>query len=81
MPHALVVGGTGMLKEVPDKSVFVKYLIQRLEENTNKTMLAEELFTSFRIAVINNSPNSQIPLYGDIKDTGDEGGDFIFIQK
>jgi len=72
---------SGAMSTVPDKSVFVKYLIQRLEENTNKTMLAEELFTSFRIAVINNSPNSQIPLYGDIKDTGDEGGDFIFIRK
>lgn len=72
---------SGAMSTVPDKSVFVKYLIQRLEENTQKTMLAEELFTSFRIAVINNSPNSQIPLYGDIKDTGDEGGDFIFIKK
>ena len=40
---------------------------------------AEELFSSFKIAVLNNSPN--IPQYGEIKDTGDEGGDFIFIKK
>jgi hypothetical protein len=31
--------------------------------------------------VINNSPNQQIPQYGDIQQAGDEGGDFIFIKR
>lgn len=72
---------SGAMNTVPDKSVFLDFLIKRLQENQNKTLTAEQLFSSFRIAVINNSPNSQVPLYGDIKETGDEGGDFIFVRK
>ena len=70
---------SGTLKEVPDKSVFLLYLNKRLTENTQPYISAEELFGSFKIAVLNNSPN--IPQYGEIKDTGDEGGDFIFIKR
>lgn len=72
---------SGAMNTVPDNSVFIEYLTKRLKENQNKTLSAEQLFSSFRIAVINNSPNSQVPLYGDIKETGDEGGDFIFVRK
>ncbi|MCK5169792.1 MAG: caspase family protein, partial [Bacteroidales bacterium] len=70
---------SGTLKEVPDKSVFLLYLTKRLAENTQPYISAEELFSSFKIAVLNNSPNT--PQYGEIKDTGDEGGDFIFIKR
>lgn len=70
---------SGSLKEVPDKSVFLLYLNKRLTENTKPYISAEELFSSFKVAVMNNSPNT--PLYGEIKDTGDEGGDFIFIRR
>ena len=70
---------SGTLKEVPDRSVFLLYLNKRLQENTQPYISAEELFSSFKTAVLNNSPN--IPQYGEIKDTGDEGGDFIFIKK
>jgi hypothetical protein len=72
---------SGMMKAVPDKSVFVEYLIKRLKDNTEQLLTAEMLFTSFRQAVINNSPNSQIPQYGEIRETGDEGGDFIFVRR
>ena len=72
---------SGAMKEVPDKSVFVEYLIKRLKENKETLLPAETLFASFRQAVINNSPNSQIPQYGEIRETGDEGGDFIFVHK
>lgn len=72
---------SGAMKEVPDKSVFVEYLIKRLKENKETMLAAETLFASFRQAVINNSPNSQIPQYGEIRETGDEGGDFIFVHK
>ncbi len=72
---------SGALSEVPDKSVFIEYLIKRLEQNNQKHLSSEQLFASFKIAVINNSPNSQIPQFGEVRETGDEGGDFIFIRK
>jgi len=70
---------SGTLQEVPDKSVFLLYLNKRLKENTQLYLSAEELFSSFKIAILNNSPN--VPQYGEIKDTGDEGGDFVFVKK
>lgn len=70
---------SGTLKEVPDQSVFIEYLLKRLEENKKKYMSTEELFSSLRNAVMNNSDN--IPQFGTIKNTGDEGGDFIFIRR
>lgn len=70
---------SGTLTEVPDRSAFIKYLIERLENNTEKYLPSEQLFSSFRIAVINNS--DVVPQYGEIRNVGDEGGDFIFIKK
>ncbi|HPT12165.1 MAG TPA: caspase family protein [Bacteroidales bacterium] len=70
---------SGTLTEVPDQSAFLKYMIDRLNANKEKYLSSEQLFSSFRIAVINNS--NVIPQYGEIKDVGDEGGDFIFIHK
>ena len=70
---------SGTLTEVPDRSSFVKYFIERLSNNDDKYISSEQLFSSFRIAVINNS--DVIPQYGEIKNVGDEGGDFIFIKK
>jgi hypothetical protein len=70
---------SGTLTEVPDRSVFIKYLVERLEGNNEKYLSSEQLFSSFRIAVINNS--NAIPQYGEIRDVGDQGGDFIFIRK
>jgi len=72
---------SGAMKEVPDKSVFIEYLVKRLDQNTDKFLPAEQLFSSFKAAVINNSPNGQVPQFGEIRETGDEGGDFIFIKK
>ena len=70
---------SGTLNEVPDKSVFIQYLIKRLDENNRRYLSSEQLFSSMREAVINNSPN--IPQYGTIQNVGDEGGDFIFIRR
>jgi hypothetical protein len=72
---------SGSLKTVPDKSVFVKYLVQRLNENRDSYLDAQKLFVSFKEAVINNSAVSQTPLYGAIAEAGDEGGDFIFVRR
>jgi hypothetical protein len=70
---------SGTLKEVPDKSVFVEYFVKRLEENLKKYLPSEQLFFSFKPAVLNNSDN--VPQFGIIKNAGDEGGDFIFIRR
>jgi hypothetical protein len=72
---------SGTLKTVPDKSVFVKYLVKDLINNDEPLLSADELFRTFKIAVINNSPNGQVPQYGPIAQAGDEGGDFIFLRK
>ena len=70
---------SGTLKEVPDKSVFLQYLLKRLKDNTKKYIASEQLFASFKEAVMNNSEN--IPQFGTIQNSGDEGGDFIFIRR
>lgn len=72
---------SGTLKEVPDKSVFIEYLVKRLTQNAAKYLSAEQLYSSFRDAVINNSANGQVPQYGEIREAGDEGGDFIFVKR
>jgi hypothetical protein len=72
---------SGTLKTVPDKSVFVAYLIKNLITNDQPLISAEDLFRSFKTAVINNSSNGQVPQYGAIGQVGDEGGDFIFLRK
>jgi hypothetical protein len=70
---------SGTLTEVPDQSAFLKYMIERLNQNNEKYLSSEQLFSSFRIAVINNS--NVIPQFGVIQEVGDEGGDFIFILR
>lgn len=72
---------SGAMKEVPDKSEFVKYFIKRLQENPDNYLPAQRLFSSLREPVINNSPNSQVPQFGVIRETGDEDGEFIFIRR
>lgn len=70
---------SGTLKEVPDESVFLRYLMKRLKENQEDYLPSEQLFFSLKPAVLNNSHN--VPQFGEVKDAGDEGGDFIFIRK
>lgn len=70
---------SGLLDEVPDQSAFLDYLIQRLDDNEEMYLSSEELFSSFRMAVISNS--KVVPQYGVIQDVGNEGGDFIFLRK
>ena len=76
---------SGNLQKVPDESVFMDYMLDRLKANEDRYLSAEELFSRFRIAVIRNNPTNEgraiIPQYGFIQDVGDEGGDFIFIRR
>jgi hypothetical protein len=70
---------SGTLTKVPDRSSFTRFLIERLQENNEEYLSSEQLFSSFRLAVINNS--DAIPQYGEIEKVGDQGGDFIFLLK
>lgn len=72
---------SGTLEAVPDKSVFIDVLLQRLNDNAEPYVTAEELFSGIRSRVIERSPNNQVPQYGEVGQTGDEGGEFIFIRK
>jgi len=72
---------SGSIKTVPDRSVFLEYLLKRLNENKEKCLDTQKLFISLREAVINNSPSNQTPLYGAISEVGDEGGDFVFVKR
>jgi hypothetical protein len=66
---------------VPDRSVFISTLVQRLLDNQEPYITAEEIFTGLKRQVIDNSPNAQVPQYGEVGQTGEEGGEFIFIRK
>ena len=72
---------SGTLTEVPDRSAFIKYLVKRLGDNSQKYLAANDLFFSMEAAVINNSDADVKPQYGTIQKVGDEGGDFIFIRR
>ncbi len=70
---------SGTLKTVPNKSVFIKYLLDRLNNNNEKFFSASQLFQSLEQPVSNNSKS--LPQFGVIQNVGDEGGDFIFIKR
>lgn len=72
---------SGTLKTVPDESVFIEYLLKNLVNNQAPLLSADQLFRHFKTAVINNSPNGQVPQYGPISQAGDEGGDFVFLKR
>jgi hypothetical protein len=72
---------SGTLTTVPNESVFMKYLLKRLNQNTQKYLSAGQLFNMIEDPVINNTTGDNQPQYAPISRTGDEGGDFIFIKR
>jgi hypothetical protein len=60
-------------------SVFAYYLLKSLGNNENQFFDASQLYNDLKVAVINNS--NQTPGFSPIVNTGDEGGQFIFIKK
>lgn len=60
-------------------SVFAYYFLKALTNNQSKFYDASQLFSTIKIPVTNNSEQS--PQFQSIKNTGDEGGQFIFIKK
>ena len=72
---------SGVKEEVPDQSVFFKYLSLALKKNRKDFLTATDLFSKIRHRIIAESPVHQKPQFGAILETDDEGGDFIFIRK
>jgi hypothetical protein len=70
---------SGSLTTVPDVSVFMRYLLKVLQENENMFLPSEDLFDEVRMAMRSNA--STRPLYGEIQNVGDEGGNFVFILR
>ncbi len=70
---------SGSMTTVPDKSIFMKYLLKTLEENQNTYLPTEDLYDEVRQSMKNNSVVK--PAYGEIQNTGDTGGNFVFIQR
>lgn len=60
-------------------SVFAYYLLKTLNTNTSKYYDASQLYDNIKIPIVNNS--EQTPNFNPIKDSGDEGGQFLFILK
>ncbi len=60
-------------------SVFAYYFLKALRDNTNPFMADSEVFDSIKIPVTNNS--NQTPRFDVIKNSGDEGGSFVFIRQ
>ena len=79
---ARVVLTSGGLEPVEDgtgnHSVFNKYFIQALNENDG-VIDSATLYPRIKRLVMMNAP--QTPEYGDIRFTGSEGGDFLFVRK
>jgi hypothetical protein len=73
---AITSGGTS---EVSDNSKFAEYLIDQLQNNSNKYLTSSELYHSIQVAVQNNSKNS--PRWGAVQNVGDKNGDFVFILR
>ena len=61
-----------------DNSIFAAIFMKILNENKG-VMEGSQLFTKLRKQVNLNS--DQNPEYGDIRKSGHEGGDFLFVRK
>ncbi len=66
--------------EVPDESVFMKYLIKALSENKEKFLTAQKMFINQIIEAVMTETKTE-PRYGTLELAGHVGGDYIFSKK
>jgi tetratricopeptide (TPR) repeat protein len=69
---------SGNLEAVPDNSKFMLYLKKALLNNKQKYLSAFEIFSAIAIPVGNFEAT---PQYAPMPNTGDSGGDFVFIRR
>ncbi|MBC7891729.1 MAG: caspase family protein [Sphingobacteriaceae bacterium] len=67
--------------EVPDSSIFMQYLVDRLRSNREPYLTASELFESLKYPLFNNTPHHQRPKFGDIDKVPAGEGEFLFKRK
>ncbi len=70
---------SGKMTVVADESLFLRYMLQNLRETDKIYLTVSELFSNFSKTVIDNT--KQTPELGVIHESGDEGGEFIFIKR
>ncbi|NJL15084.1 MAG: hypothetical protein HC913_20165 [Microscillaceae bacterium] len=70
---------SGAKEEVPDRSIFLEYLIKGLQDNMEPYLTASELFNYIQTPVLSNTSNA--PQFGVIRNARHEGGDFVFVKK
>jgi tetratricopeptide (TPR) repeat protein len=66
--------------EVPDESVFMKYLVKALSENSEKYLTAQKLFINNILEAVMTESKTE-PRYGTLELAGHIGGDFVFEKK
>ncbi len=66
--------------EVPDESVFMKYLVKALSENKEKYLTAQKMFITQIIEAVMTETKTE-PRYGTLELAGHVGGDYIFSKK
>jgi tetratricopeptide (TPR) repeat protein len=66
--------------EVPDVSIFMKYLVKALSENKDKFLTAQKMFITQIIEAVMTESKTE-PRYGTLELAGHVGGDFIFTKK
>ena len=79
--HAITSGGIEPVMDGGKEghSIFTYYLIKALRDNRAKFIDATHMFDNIKVPIVNNSDQS--PKYLPLKNTGDEGGEFIFYRK
>ncbi|MEM6736677.1 MAG: caspase family protein [Bacteroidota bacterium] len=70
---------SGSDRPVPDRSEFIKNLLETLQDMESEYMMGSNLFAEIKEAVDNNTEN--IPQFRPIRNTGHQTGDFIFVKK
>ena len=79
--QALISGGNEPVMDTglsSNHSVFAHYLLNRLSNNQEKYLTASDLFERIKLPVSNSS--LQTPQCRPIGNTGDEGGEFVFVR-
>jgi tetratricopeptide (TPR) repeat protein len=66
--------------EVPDESVFMKYLVKALTENKEKYLTAQKMFITQIMEAVMTETKTE-PRYGTLELAGHIGGDYIFAKK
>jgi tetratricopeptide (TPR) repeat protein len=66
--------------EVPDESVFMKYLVKALTENKEKYLTAQKMFINQIMEAVMTETKTE-PRYGTLELAGHIGGDYIFAKK